>query len=237
MLRRLKQRFIKEQFNPSWLGIIINPFYIARKALYSEVTRQLPRLSGKLLDVGCGQKPYKPYCKVEAYIGLEIDSITARTFSKADFFYDGTLFPFDNNSFDSIISSEVLEHVLEADQFLTELNRVLNIGGLLLITVPFIFCEHEQPHDYRRYTSFGIRAVIEKHGFEIIDQRKTVKNAGYLMQLLNAYLFFRWMKVNPYLLIVLNFICIPFTLLGLLGRCFSCEEFYFGNVILARKVR
>jgi SAM-dependent methyltransferase len=94
-------------------------------------------ISGKTLDVGCGQKPYEHIYRSSKYIGLEIDSPENRANKKADFYYDGKRFPFEDDEFDSIVCHQVLEHVFNPSRFLSELHRVIKIGGYFLISVPF----------------------------------------------------------------------------------------------------
>ena len=65
----------------------------------------------------------------------------------ADRSYDGKTFPFSDGEFDAVLTSEVLEHVFNPDEFLSEINRVLRDDGVLLLTVPFVWDEHEQPFD------------------------------------------------------------------------------------------
>ena len=160
MFRTLKQIYTKEQFNPKILGLFINPFYFARKGLYQNVSKLITNLNGKLLDVGCGTKPYENICNVDEYIGLEIDDEGNRQHNYADVFYDGKTIPFEDKSFDSILSNQVFEHVFNPNQFLKEINRVTKMGGRFLITVPFVWDEHEQPHDYARYSSFGLKYTL-----------------------------------------------------------------------------
>ena len=103
MLKRLKKLYIQEQFNPKILGLFINPFYFARKGLYQSVSVLILNLKGKLLDVGCGTKPYEGMCNVDKYIGLEIDDEVNRNHSFADVFYDGSTIPFKDKEFDWVI--------------------------------------------------------------------------------------------------------------------------------------
>ena len=81
-----------------------------------------------------------------------------------------------------VVANEVFEHVFNPLDFLGVIKRVLRPGGMLLMTVPFVWDEHEQPYDFARYSSFGIKSVLEKNGFEIIAQRKTVTNFGVIIQ-------------------------------------------------------
>ena len=132
MLKKFNTLYLKEQFNPKMLGLFINPFYFSRKGLYQHVSALIGNLNGKLLDIGCGSKPYKDICKVEEYIGLEVDSIENRKNKKADYFYDGNRIPFKDKSFDSLLSNQVFEHVFNPNKFLKELNRITKMGGCFL---------------------------------------------------------------------------------------------------------
>ena len=60
--------------------------------------------------------------------------------------------------------------------------------GLVLMTVPFVWDEHEQPHDYTRYSSFGLISILDRHGFEVLELRKSVDDIRIVFQLLNAYI-------------------------------------------------
>ena len=185
----LKYIYSNQMFFPGWLGIFVNPFYLARAGLCEAITQFAPRLNGRLLDVGCGTKPYQRLFRTVDYVGLDIDSNTSRQRGIADFFYSGDIFPFDNISFDSVICNQVLEHVFNPDEFLGEIVRVLKPGGKLLLTVPFVWDEHEQPHDYARYSSFGLHRLLEKQGLRILDHNKIGADASIIFQLANAYFY------------------------------------------------
>ena len=189
MIQKFKAFYRNQGFFPGWLGIFVNPFYIARAGLRDAMIEFAPQLSGQLLDVGCGRKPYQSLFVVEKYIGLDIDSEISRKRGIADYFYDGGKFPFEDEAFDSILCNQVLEHVFNPDNFLQEINRVLKPGGKFLLTVPFVWDEHEQPYDYARYSSFGLRALLEKQSFRIIKHNKLGADASIIFQLSNAYLY------------------------------------------------
>jgi SAM-dependent methyltransferase len=235
---RLKRRYQRESFFPTWLGVFINPFYFARKGLAGHIADLADQVIGKTLDVGCGSKPYESLYAAREYIGLEYDTPENRAGKKADFFYDGEIFPFQVGSFDSVVANEVFEHVFNPDRFLDEVHRVLKPGGRLLMTMPFVWDEHEQPHDYARYSSFGIRYLVEKHGFEIVEQRKSVDDARVIFQLINAWLYKKTVTRNGWLNLALTVaLMAPFNLLGLLAGWLLPRnpDLYLDNIVLARK--
>ena len=240
MLKYLKSLYVKEQFNPKILGIFINPFYFARKGLYQNVSKLITNLNGKLLDVGCGTKPYENICNVDEYIGLEIDDEGNRQHNYADVFYDGKTIPFEDKSFDSILSNQVFEHVFNPNQFLKEINRVTKVGGKFLITVPFVWDEHEQPYDYARYSSFGLKHILAENGFEIIEHRKSNNGIEVIFQLINDYLYKVIMTENAYFnLLIIILLMAPINMTGLiLSKLLPRNnDLYLDNIVLAKKIK
>lgn len=238
MLSKIKQYIKKEQFQPSVLAIFANPFYFARRGLFKSIKQNAQYISGKTLDIGCGQKPYVSVFTSTEYIGLEIDTPENHARKQADFFYDGHNMPFENFSFDSIVCNEVLEHVFNPDDFLEESHRVLRGGGYMLISIPFVWDEHEQPYDYARYSSFGIKYLLEKHGFEVIYQEKTNNGIEVIFQLINAYIYKKLCTNGKILRFFTIFtLCSFFNILGLVFSCIlpKNNDLYLDNVILARK--
>ena len=189
MINYFRSYYRRQMFFPSFFAIFFNPFYFSRKNLSSAISEFSINIHGHLLDVGCGTKPYHSLFKVESYRGLDIDSPITRKQLIADDLYDGTKFPYQNDFFESALCNQVLEHVFNPDEFLTEINRVLKPGGKLLLTVPFVWDEHEQPYDYARYSSFGLNALLAKNNFKIISHKKLAADATILFQLTNAYLY------------------------------------------------
>ena len=240
MFRTLKQIYTKEQFNPKILGLFINPFYFARKGLYQNVSKLITNLNGKLLDVGCGTKPYENICNVDEYIGLEIGDEGNRQHNYADVFYDGKTIPFEDKIFDSILSNQVFEHVFNPNQFLKEINRVTKVGGKFLITVPFVWDEHEQPYDYARYSSFGLKHILAENGFEIIEHRKSNNGIEVIFQLINDYLYKVIMTENAYFnLLIIILLMAPINMSGLiLSKLLPRNnDLYLDNIVLAKKTK
>ena len=124
---------------------------------------------GKLLDVGCGSKPYfNTFPSVESYLGIDVKSG-----SNADIIASGMSLPIRTASVDTVLSIQVMEHVPEPYRMITEMFRVLRHGGYLLLTVPQTGHLHGEPNDYYRYTKHGLQYLLEKSGFvtELIKAR------------------------------------------------------------------
>jgi SAM-dependent methyltransferase len=238
MIKRIRDFIDRQQFYPSLWGVFFNPFYFARVGLHDGISDFAPKLHGRLLDIGCGTKPYKELFTVDEYIGLDIDSENSRTRGIADYFYDGNSFPFENESFDAILCSQVLEHVFNPEDFLNEINRVLRPGGKALFTVPFVWDEHEQPHDYARYSTFGLTALFEKNNFNTIDRKKTCDDITVIAQLLNAYIYKVSDRYHPR---IKALICIsimaPISLISIaLAKVLpSNPDLFLDHIILAEK--
>ena len=180
------QQQVPKAFRPG----LNNPFYFIRRALLKKVQEYAPQLSGKLLDFGCGSKPYESlFSNVTEYIGLDFESEGhSHTNEHIDVLYDGKKIPFDNEHFDAVFSSEVFEHIFNIDEILPEINRVMKKGSKILITCPFVWPEHEVPVDYARYTQFALKHLLEKHGFTILSLDKSGDFTSAICQMRMVYL-------------------------------------------------
>jgi SAM-dependent methyltransferase len=190
LIDRTRRRLARERFHPSWLGLFIHPFFIIRRRLARSIAARARDIDGRVLDFGCGAQPYRAdFSHVGDYIGVDI-AVSGHPHgrSKVDVFYNGRTLPFPDHSFDSVISFEVFEHVFNLDEMLDEIRRVLKPGHRLLFSIPFAWDEHEQPYDYARYTSFGIAALLERHGFGQIEIEKTSTDVEAIGQLWIAYI-------------------------------------------------
>jgi SAM-dependent methyltransferase len=239
VLNFLKAYYREQLMHPGLGALFLNPFYFARKGLYDSISELAQQLSGRILDVGCGTRPYESLFNVDTYVGLELDSPDNRLTKKADFYYDGKTFPFQANSFDGAVCNQVLEHVFEPDAFIREIARILRNSGKLLLTVPFVWDEHEQPRDFGRYSSFGLRALLERNGFEVLEFRKTMGDVRSIFQMLNAYLYKKTQLRNRYLGLAATVVVVaPFNLAGTILSWIMPrnEDLYLDNVVLARKV-
>jgi len=237
---KILQRIRREVFLPSGISIFFNPVYIIRKGLFDKISRVAPKLDGDILDFGCGSKPYESlFPHVRSYIGVDL-AITGHKHddSKIDFFYDGHKLPFNDNSFDAVVCFEVFEHVFNLNEILLEIHRVLKPNGKLLITIPFAWDEHEVPFDFARYTSFGIKDILCKSNFNILEHHKTTTYVLAIFQLIIAYFYQFVLPGKSTLMKVLRSIIIfPLNSIAIIfDRIFPKRyEFYCNNVLLVEK--
>jgi SAM-dependent methyltransferase len=202
--------------------------------LHQHIVSLSPWVHGRVLDVGCGAKPYQKYFNASEYIGLEIEGRN----KNADAYYDGNMFPFDDEAFDAVFTSQVFEHVFNPNEFLSEINRVTKTEGALLLTTPFTWDEHEQPFDYARYSSFGLRHLLENHGYDIIEHRKSMDDIRVIFQMINAYIYKQTVTRHGKLNLLVNVMLMsPFNILGeIFVRILPRNtDLYLDNIVLARK--
>lgn len=121
---------------------------------------------GKTLDIGCGKMPYKRFfTNIDEYIGVDIypppdqeDVIEA----------DAMNLPFKDNSFDTVVPFEVLEHAPNPFKVFSEISRCLKPKGILILTTPQMWNLHEIPNDYYRFTKYGLNYLCEQSGLKVV---------------------------------------------------------------------
>jgi ubiquinone/menaquinone biosynthesis C-methylase UbiE len=177
----------KYSYTSPWFSVFFNPHFVTRKKLYKSVAHFASFPHGEVLDVGCGSKPYAKLFK--SYTGIEVHDAGHKDHLKnTDVYFDGVNIPFKNNSYDTVILTQVLEHVESPEKIMAEVYRVLKPNGCVFITMPFVWPEHEIPYDFRRFTRFGNRHLLEQSGFKIESIQQTTGTIGTLGQLLVEYL-------------------------------------------------
>jgi SAM-dependent methyltransferase len=143
------------------------------------------RLEGRVLDVGCGEQPYRSWLtNAGDYVGVDVDAgpgIDA-------VIRPGEPWPLDDASFDSVLCTQVLEHDSDPRHTLAEIDRVLAPGGTAVVSVPFAYNEHMAPHDYRRWSAAGVTSELSTR-FDVVEVRKQ----GPVGSLLGA-LWLNWIE-------------------------------------------
>ena len=231
-------------FITKWYHVFIFPFYLIRQGILKKIIPLSKKLTGNILDFGCGSKPYLQYFShAQKYTGLDIHkSGHLHEDEQIDVFYDGKTIPFEDNHFDAVFSSEVFEHIFNLPEVLPEIHRVLKPGGKLLFTCPFAWPEHEVPYDYARYSSYGIKYLIEQQGFKVLEQHKTGHFFEVIMQYLIFYIFCLLPKKPSFLyyffhqLFILPFLLFTLFISLIMPKKIKRKDLYFNNVLLVEKV-
>lgn len=180
---------------------------------YRIIRKVLPTFSGIILDVGCGDSPYRHLLNASKtdYRGLDIEASENFQYANPDVVkFDGKKIPFESGSVDGLICTEVLEHVKRPYEFVEELYRVLKPGAPALVTVPWSARFHYIPHDYFRYTPSALSDLFS--GFsqhEIIPRGTEVTAIASKVVVLQA----RSLRENPLIGIMMS----PITVLSILA--------------------
>ena len=215
---------------------IIN--YITTKELKNIVPRYI---HGRLIDIGCGEKPLEPYFKqyVTEHIGVD-HAETMHDKNNIDIFATAYEIPVEDASFDCALCTAVLEHLEEPSQAIAECHRVLKKGGVALYTVPFVWNLHEEPRDFYRYTKYGLTYLFEKNGFKIIE---LIALSGFWITFAQAVTQYLWtlrrkkkLKIfKPFFIIIPAFVVSFQALAYLLDKLDKREEWTWAYVVVVKK--
>jgi SAM-dependent methyltransferase len=120
-----------------------------------------------ILDVGCGEQPYKALLAGRALVGVNLDAENA----DPDVIADGLRLPFKAGRFPAAVCTQVIEHVTDPGLLLREIGRCLRPGGLLLLSGPMYWPLHEEPFDFWRFTRHGMKRILADNGFDLVELR------------------------------------------------------------------
>lgn len=150
------------------------PDFLVLRSLFADLERASVHARGRLLDIGCGNKPYKQLFakRVSVHIGCDAVQSSDR---RVDVRCLATALPFKDASYDTVLLTQVIEHVADHQTLLAEAHRVLRAGGILIVSGPLYWPLHEEPFDYFRFTEHGFRFLLERAGF-FVDE--TMRNGG-----------------------------------------------------------
>ena len=175
--------FLRNCLSPTWL--LENEV----DTLTIEILKQRVEKNSKWLDVGCGMKPFQMCFDAANYVGIDIEvSGRPETMKCADKYFDGINIPYGDAEFDGILCTHVWEHAEELGSLLDECDRVIKKGGVFVVSVPFLFREHEQPFDFRRFTSYGVKKVFEDRGFVVEQSVKCLSSIETIATIFCVYI-------------------------------------------------
>jgi SAM-dependent methyltransferase len=140
----------------------------------------------RILDAGAGEGSYKHLFAKQRYTGVDLGIGDSNwNYASLDAIADLTAIPFHDGTFDAAINVVTLEHVREPEIVIAELARVLKRGGQMLLIVPHEWEEHQIPHDFFRYTRYGVQHLLEKAGLKAV----AIEPVGGFFRLLSRRLF------------------------------------------------
>lgn len=208
---------------------VVNPIIKRKLAEYAR---------GRLVDIGCGEKPYedlvKPY--IDEHVGVDFE-LGIHDKKAVDLFGTAYSIPVPSESFDTAICTYVLEHLEEPRDALLEAYRVLKRGGYAVYTVPLYWHLHEEPRDFYRYTRYGLQYLFEKSGFQVIEiMPMTGFSVTFAQEL--VYFIYRYRgshKWSPLWWLVPAFGHVVQTLGYLMSKIETAEDFTCEYVVVARK--
>ena len=186
--------------------LLSGPLYLSKREFRAAFLRHRSEFGGRILDVGCGDKPFEQFLS-----GLEHVGVDHTPTSRADVRAVAGELPFPEGTFDTILCTEVLEHVPEPSLILAECYRVVKPGGVLYVTVPMTWYLHYEPHDFFRYTKYGIRFLCEKTGFDVVS-----------LERMGGFTMYVCLRASEFLNTILtSYVLAPLRILGIRARARS----------------
>jgi SAM-dependent methyltransferase len=211
--------------------------WLVKYLTVKELKKLVPKyVKGCLIDIGCGSKPYENIIKkyADRYIGTD-HSHSISDKSKLDFLGTAYSIGIKSETFDTALSTAVLEHLEEPESALRECYRLLKSGGHAIYAVPFIWHIHEEPRDFYRYSKYGLQYLFQKTGFEIIELKSLSGFCVTFSQLLVYYLYI--FHRGPVKLIpIIPLLGLFIQLLGLaLDSLYKADRWTWAYLVVARK--
>jgi len=191
---------------------ITHAFYLNSMHLLNSIQKSLKYINGKVLDIGSGTSQYKKFFinNIDEYIALDNEETNQVMFpTSKEKFISGDIkrLPFNNDSFDTVLLTQVLEHIDDTNLAMQEVKRVLKVDGILIISVPFIYQSHAVPYDFYRFSEYGLKKIL--NDFEILDWHYQGYFGTTIISLINGFLW----NISSKNKVLRNTILLPFILL------------------------
>jgi UDP-N-acetylmuramyl pentapeptide phosphotransferase/UDP-N-acetylglucosamine-1-phosphate transferase/SAM-dependent methyltransferase len=149
-------------------GSVFSKNWLVNRLVHKAMIDVSSRARGVMVDLGCGGRPYERIFRdrVDRYLGVDLDP-NRYSGGDIDVVSDSEMVPIGTETVDTVLSNQVLEHLREPGDAVREMARILKPGGVAIITAPHIWGVHEEPHDYYRFTPFGLRHLAERAGLKV----------------------------------------------------------------------
>ncbi len=159
-------------------------YYLHYKSYHRDLFYAIKKYSkGDVLDIGCGNKPYEKIFDglINKYVGCDI---IQSNLNKVDVLSPANKIPLEDNSFDTIISTQTIEHVEDHQGLVNEAYRLLKPNCYFILSGPFNWQLHEEPYDFFRFSKHGFKYILEKSGFELLE----IKENGGMWAVVGQYI-------------------------------------------------
>jgi len=140
---------------------LFDPDYTIKKLRLEYIRNRIGLKHETILDYGCGNSPYEKYFNAKRFIKADVQQNKG---NNVDIIIENNKLSLEDDSVDLVLLSDVLEHVLDYQTAIAEIYRVLRPNGILFVSVPFIYREHEAPYDFFRYTTYSIPRILKQFG-------------------------------------------------------------------------
>lgn len=222
------------------LARLLRPDFISDYLLRRRISQSSRFVNGRVLDIGCGDRRYETLLtgRDVSYIGLELPSNNRQAFvrdtARAECWGSALNLPFKNDAFETIVCFQVLEHLPDPQQAVKEMSEAIQPNGIVVCTAPQMYHEHAVPHDYFRFTQYGLKHLFERQGFVTVD----VLPCGGFFARIGQKISYALRCRNRLLFVVGRIIAIPLHIVFLVfDRLRMTRGDYTDNIIIARKVR
>ncbi len=211
-----------------------SPVQLEKESIFLAMQKASKFAKGNVLDVGCGEKPYAHLFagKITSYLGTDIDLGNSK---HVDICADSLTLPIKTSSVDTVVSNQVIEHVKSPEVFLKEITRILRPGGTLIITAPQLWCLHEKPHDYYRFTRYALELLCVTNRLQVISLEERYGAFAAIAQMFALMVYLpnsqkRWRTHLSRLLFG------PVQIIGfVLDKMFFNPDLTLGYVLVAKK--
>lgn len=189
--------------------------------------------NARVLDAGAGEGNYKHYFVEQRYCGLDLGIGDSQwNYGELDVVGDLSGMPFRDGTFDACLNVVTLEHVKDPALVIREISRTLAPGGRFLLIVPFEWEEHQQPHDYFRFTRYSLAYLLDQAGLETVSIQPI---GGFFRLLSRRMLYALQFFPGPSIFVGAIFFVPPALLLPLLEPLDRRQDFTLGYICSARK--
>lgn len=217
--------------------------WIVHHVAARELRRVFPKyLSGRLIDIGCGDKNLASL--TDAYVNSHVGVDHAETMhprDNIDIFAQCYDIPASDESFDCALCTAVLEHLEQPGKAIAECSRILKGGGVAIYTAPFIWNLHEEPRDFFRFSKYGLIYLFETNGFKILELKAL---AGFWVTVSIAFTHYLWKfrrkkgwiaVLKPLFMLIPPFVLLVQAVAYLLDHIDKREEWTWMYLVVAQK--